>query len=472
MRISKDLDNPVRASWFADQSYRLDASPYLSGAYEARKLLERLPKTVPLGLLTRQHNGVFHAGRVSRRWVTDRNHGVPFFSSTDILEADYSHLPLISKKSVQENPKLTIRRDWILITRSGTVGRMAYARPDIDGYACSEHVLRVVANQGVVLPGYLYAFLASPYGIPMVVSQASGSIIQHIEPDYIVDLPVPRFEPVIEGRIHKLIQEAADLRAKAQTGVTHATRDLFESAGLPELADFAWHKQSRATGFTVQGITTASLRALNYDARARRIADLVRGVDHISLGEICAEGELARGNRFSRIPVDRGNGVRLIGQEHIFWLRPEERWIALKPGEIAQLRVVDETIMVACQGLLTERSLIGRAAFVSGSWTQYVYSEHLLRVRSGIGGIPNAYLFAFLRSEAAFRMLRSLCAGTGPQDINYILRKQIPVPLCAPEDRERIAETVRQAYRWRDEADMKEDQALALLGDAVREAAG
>ena len=38
-----NLDNPVRQAWLADQGYRLDAAPYLSGAYEARKLLEGLP---------------------------------------------------------------------------------------------------------------------------------------------------------------------------------------------------------------------------------------------------------------------------------------------------------------------------------------------------------------------------------------------------------------------------------------------
>ena len=85
--------------------------------------------------------------------------------------------------------------------------------------------------------------------------------------------------------------------------------------------------------------------------------------------------------------------------------------------------------------------------------------------------MPGAYLFAFLRSEAAFRVLRSMLVGTGPQDIHPELRRQIPVPLCTPADRARIAETVRQAYRDRDEADSKEDEALRLLDEAVREAA-
>ena len=43
-----DISNPVRSSWLVDQGFRLNASPYLSGAYEARKLLERLPGTQAL----------------------------------------------------------------------------------------------------------------------------------------------------------------------------------------------------------------------------------------------------------------------------------------------------------------------------------------------------------------------------------------------------------------------------------------
>src|SRR6201996_65121 len=116
-----NLHNPVRFNWLTDQAFRLDASPYLSGGYEARKLLEGLPGTRPLHELVRTPNGIFHAGRSSRLWVTDPNYGIPFFSSTDILEADLSNLPLIAKSAVDRNPRLLIERDWTLITRSGTI---------------------------------------------------------------------------------------------------------------------------------------------------------------------------------------------------------------------------------------------------------------------------------------------------------------------------------------------------------------
>ena len=245
---------------------------------------------------------------------------------------------------------------------------MAYIRPNMDSFACSEDVLRVVSNTEKIQPGYLYAFLSSKLGIPLVVNSTYGAIIQHIEPEHIADLPVPRFGAAIEKEIHEHIQAAANLRAKFQAGAKAATRDLFETAGLPELIDFQWHKERRATGFEVAAIGPASLRAMNYDQRARRLADIITSIPFRTLGEICEGGQLSRGNRFSRIPAQPGHGFLLVGQEQVFWTRPEGRWVAAKEEEAEVLRATDETIVIASQGLLTDGSLIGRAAFVTGTW--------------------------------------------------------------------------------------------------------
>jgi type I restriction enzyme S subunit len=467
-----DLRNPVRFDWLTDQGFRLDANPYLSGAYEARKLLERLLGTRPLRELTVGHDGgIFNGPKFSRLYTNDPEYGVPFMGSTDMLEADFTNLPLLHRKTADQFPYLEVKPGMTMITCSGTVGRTAYVRPDMAGFWSSQHTMKVNPDHGRVLPGYLYAFLQSRYGIPIVVGAAYGAIVQHIEPHQIATLPVPRLGRSLEEEIHERVQAAADLRVRFQAGVTAATRDLFESAGLPELIDYRWYREPRAIGFEVDRISAVSLRAMNYDARPRKLARAISSVPHRTLGEICEGGELSRGNRFTRIPAEPGHGHLLVGQEQVFWTRPVGRWVAVKEKEVDVLRARDETIVAASQGLLTEGSLIGRSAFITGSWLEYIYSEHLLRVRSGAADFPNAYLFAFMRSEATFRMMRSLVAGTGPQDINAVLRREIPVPECTPADRERIAETVRQAYRWRDEADQHENKAQELLDAAVRNAA-
>ena len=143
----------VPSTWLEHNGRRLDCGPYLSGAMEARELLRKLP--VNKDQLASLTEGIFHAGRESRLWVESEEHGVRFMGSTDVLASDLSGLPFISKKQVKANPNFTIRSGWTLITRSGTIGRMAYARQDMDGIACSEHVMRVVPDTTKVKPGYI-----------------------------------------------------------------------------------------------------------------------------------------------------------------------------------------------------------------------------------------------------------------------------------------------------------------------------
>src|SRR5262245_58110113 len=94
-----NLKNPVMASWLREQGFRLDAPPFLSGAIEARKLLEQLPvKKEPLASLTKGHNGgIFNGPKFARTYVDDPEHGVPFVGSSDMLQADLSRLPLLRK---------------------------------------------------------------------------------------------------------------------------------------------------------------------------------------------------------------------------------------------------------------------------------------------------------------------------------------------------------------------------------------
>jgi type I restriction enzyme S subunit len=469
-----NIGNPVRQSWLADQGYRIDASPYLSGAYEARKLLEglRVPKD-SLHVLTAGHEGGIYNGPKFRRvYVSGPHYGVPFLGSTDMMEADFTWLPLLRRREASALPYLEIGDGTTLISCSGTVGRTTYVRPDMKGFWTSQHVMKVCPDRDKVPSGYLYTFLSSRYGIPLVTSSAYGAIVQHIEPHQLADLPVPRFGTEIEGRIHALIGEAAALRAAFQAGVVRATRDLFTTAGLAELLNVQWHAQPRDLGFSVSSVNSTTLRALNFSPRALGLVHALGSVSHRTLGEICSAGQLRRGDRFKRIGSNPQHGVLLVGQRQGFWLRPEGRWVALTASERLSASAEGESVLMASQGTLGENEVFCRAVFVTGAWQQrYIFSEHFLRVVSSDPEIPGAYLFAFLRSQVAFRILRTMSTGGKQQDVHPELCRQLPVPECSAADRVRIAETVRRAYRQRDEADAKEDEALGLLDEAVTEAA-
>lgn len=467
------LDNPVTSGWFADQGFRLDASPYLSGTLEVRKLLEGV-RTVKLQRLTSGHNGgIFNGPQFNRVYLNDPEHSVPFLGSKDMLLSDFTSLPRLRKFDAESRKLsyLEVKPGMTLISCSGFhAGRRSYVRPDMVGSWSSQDVLKVEPDVEKIRSGYLYAFLASRFGEILVKGSVYGSAVKHIEPHHIADLPVPRLGEEIEEKIHILVEEAARLRANFQAGLNKATEDFFKSVGLPDFNDLRWHEQGRDLGFEVNSVSAHSLRALNYVPRAQNLVHSLGSVPSAPLGEICSGGLLRKGARFNRVATEPPYGVRLVGQRQAFWARPEGRWISAEraPKDILQ---ADETVLVAAHGTLGENEVYGRSVLVTGSWLGNAFSEDFLRILSGDPEVPGAYLFAFFRSNAAFRILRSMSVGGKQQEYHPKLLRELPIPIAPPADRERIAETVRQAYRDRDRADVLEDEALALLTTAIEEAA-
>ncbi|MEV7120570.1 methylation-associated defense system restriction endonuclease subunit S MAD5 [Kitasatospora griseola] len=474
MKIAS-LSNPVMSGWFADQGLRLDASPYISGSLDAKKMLERLPNTAPLASLTTGHNGGIFNGPMFRRvYLTDPEHSVPFLGTKDMMAADLTGLPRLRKSDAKSAALsyLQLKPGMTLISCSGfNAGRRAYVRPDMGDCWSSQDTLKVEPDPEKIKSGYLYAFLLSRFGESLVRGSVYGSAVKHIEPHHIAGLPVPRFDSRFETRIHQLMERSAWLRARHQAELVAATKDFFDSNGLPELNEIPWHQQERDLGFEVESVGPVSLRALNFAPRARRLMEKLGSVPGSTLGAICEGGSLRTGARFKRLDSDPEHGVRLIGQRQSFWNRPEGRWIneAEAPDDI---RLRDETILVAARGTLGENEVYSRSIFVTGSWLQHAYSQDYVRVVSGNPEVSGAYLFAFFRSDAAFRALRSLSVGGKQQEYHPSFLRELSVPLAPPADRARIAATVRYAYQCRDRADVLEDKALALITAAIEEAAG
>lgn len=460
----------VRSSWLEEGGRRLDCNPYMSGALEARDALKLLkaPKE-PLKSLTAGYAGGIYNGPIfARRWVDAANYGVPFLGSSDILTADLSTLPLL-KNSYAQSPRLlhlAVQPGMTLISCSGTIGRMAYVRPDMVGMWSSQHIMKVVPNESRIPPGYLHAFLSSKYGVPLVVSGTYGAIIQHIEPEHIANLPVPRFGDALESRVHSKVDEAARLLASYQSEIKRATDDLFASVGLSDITAAEWHGWGADVGFSITQVYTPSLRALNFNPRFQRLVQRILAGPHKKLEEICLPDTLSRGSRFKRIDASRGHAYQMIGQKELFSLRPEGRWIAKTAMDSNSLGIPG-AVLVAAQGTLGESELYCRAEFVWGPWTEMAFSEHILRVIADEAVMPRGCLFAFMRSETAFRMLRSISSGTKLQDHHYAFRGELPIPFPEEAVQRSIHEKVVGAYGARHKAVALLDEATKLVEIAI-----
>jgi len=87
----------------------------------------------------------------------------------------------------------------ILITRSGTTGRVIYATAYHDGAVGTEDVIRVMIDDEA-LRGYAYQFLLSRFGQDQLKRDVDGAIVDHIEWKDVsrILIPIPKDRALLE----------------------------------------------------------------------------------------------------------------------------------------------------------------------------------------------------------------------------------------------------------------------------------
>lgn len=459
----------IPSAWMRRDGRRFDCGPYMSGALEAKIRLEELAcRKERLADLTTGHDGgIYNGPHFSRRFVDEPDYGVPFLGSAAMLQADLSGLPYL-RRSDAESPKLSylrIRRGMTLISCSGTIGRMVYARPDMEGMWTSQHIMKVVPDEQKVYPGFVYAFLSSKFGVPLVTSGTYGSIIQSIEPQHIADLPVPRLGDEVEGEAHRLVDLAASNRTKAihlLKASLNAVEDLLNAAGSGSQSDAPW---SSVAASRLQSRCDAYYYSIKCEA-ARRAFDGATVPEHRTLGEVAQV--FIPGIFKRRYADDPAFGVPYITGGDVFQLAPtSDRFLMDRVAQDNQLVIKKGMFLIQEAGQLG--GLIGKSVFVGDHLDGYAVSNNMVRVTAR-DERDAGYLFALLSTNAGVTLIAREAAGSSipHMDANRIRSLSLPWPGAA--QRHEISRTVVDAIALRDRAAEAEDEARALVERAIEEA--
>jgi type I restriction enzyme S subunit len=456
----------IPSSWLVAEQHRLDCGPFTSGRIEARNKLATL-RTDPLRLLTRGGMaGMYHVGMDKLRWVNDKEQGVPFLTSSDILLADLSHQPLISTRQVDQNPLFSCPPGTTLITRSGTIGRLAYARPEIAGMAISQDVLKVVPDSSRVPAGYLYAFLSTRFGVPLIVGGTFGSIIVHIEAEDIAELPVPRLGDRLEGAVHELVERAAQAREKANTLLANAQLQLRHALGIddqPCALSVPWTQADSCW-------LADRLDAYYYSARCSSARHAFDGARNSEPRRLSAIAEVVIPGIFKRrYADDRRFGVPYITGADVFQLAPaSSQYLQGRVAEAYGLVVRRGMILVQEAGQLG--GLIGRSVLVGSYLDGFAVSNNMIRITANESA-DSGYLFALLSSDPGVVLISREAAGSSIPHIDANRVRRIEVPWASKELRTEIGAPVLLAWSLRDEACAYETEARSLVERAIEEAA-
>lgn len=204
---------------YSDSARRIDAWYWDPNKNNIAKQIEEsvgddVKEIVRLGDLVVDH-GIFYPGRHKRNYVEQGEGSVAFYSGTQILQVrpfDIKYQP----RDYGPAQKHYVEKDWILITRSGSTGRVVMVTDSMAGTMVTEHVIRVICNKDLIDPYYVYAYLATEdIGKVLLEKGIYASVVDHITPDFVATIPIPRLAPEREKEIADRVRRAEELRDMA-----------------------------------------------------------------------------------------------------------------------------------------------------------------------------------------------------------------------------------------------------------------
>ncbi len=226
----------IQASDIFSRRRRIDASFHSPVATRILQWFDEcgLP-TEPLADVT---DGVWWLSRFKRVFGDD---GVRYLSADELFSVNPPTTKRVLIEQAENVEKYFVKKDWIIMACSGQTyglnGSVALMTNHHEHAFFSHDLVRIVPKSQSIRAGYLFTALGHPsLGRPLVIRNAYGTSIPHLEPADIMTTPIVRLGAATEGSIADAMEEAIFLRAEADSLeneiAERATQVVDESVGL------------------------------------------------------------------------------------------------------------------------------------------------------------------------------------------------------------------------------------------------
>jgi type I restriction enzyme S subunit len=337
----------------------------------------------------------------------------------------------------------------------------------MNGVWSNQDIMKVAPNPDLIKSGYLFAYLCSRFGVPLITSGTYGAIIQHIEPEHIADLPVPRLGPV-EDQAHELVQQAADLRTKASESLVDAIAMMERESGLQRIPAIA----NSGIGFGARAVSsTVLVKRMDASFHSPFHEDALCSIRAIAVGTSSVQDiaeSIFEPKRFKRIQVDDEEfGVPLFGTTALMWADPQPSFLIPKRLASEYALVVDErTVLIPRSGQVA--GIIGSAVLPYGKLIGGAVSEDAIRIRCH-SAIDAGYLFVVLNSEYGKRQLKARTYGSSIPHLDVDQIANVLIPKLDSDLRRRIGSVGFEISELRSKAVSLEHSARYLVESAIEE---
>lgn len=461
----------VSLSDVVDRGKRLEASVFDVEAKRARALVEngKYPAVMIGG-----EDGLassYVCGRFKRIWLKKSEY--PIFQPSSIVDTYPSPDGYLSVKTNTDLNKLRVHKGQVLMTCSGTIGKVSYVSKTLDNQIFSHDLLRISCKNDFDV-GYIYTYFKSKIGEKILLTNSYGAVITHIEPEHLATVPIPNAPYLLKKQIHELVVKSYALRDESNMLIDEATQLLIDELHFPEISELEvadYKKGAPVETYSVKlseisGRVDASYHVPIVDAIVEHMKKYAAEVT--TLGDERISKDVILAGIFKRTYVEEGYGYPFLGGKEITQLFPQTEKFLSKP--IHKVRYEKELKVEENMVLVTDRGTIGISAMVPKHWDGYAVSQNVLKVVPANNDI-SGYIYIFLNSEVGNILIRRQTYGSVVDMIDNNSLKQVEFPLLKNREiQKKINDLALKANEKRYEAYQLEQQALSIMNDKVLQA--
>lgn len=445
----------VKNSWFKDSDLRLDAAYHLSDGTITNHKLKSCPyKTLNLQQCAKN---IFKGNIFKRVYVDNETNGFPFLTASDMMTAELKAGKYISKK-YSDVEHLRLKKGWILISRSGTLGNTVYTNEDFEQFIGTDDLIRIEPDDSIILSGFLYAYLSSKYGYGLLTQSGYGGVIQHIEPHHIESISVPVFPEDKQQLIHQLIVEASELRVEANKLLSKAIQSIENMYRMHLPKNIIGVKTGKVSIKNLLNNGQQRLDSPVYLSSAKNILDKEE-LEFATISEL--NFQVFRPGIFKRVKVN-SKGIPYIKGSELNKTNPFGNCEYLSRKQtpfLDQLLLKENQILFTCAGTVGDIKMITREYEEKGA----IGSQDIIRIEQNGAKLSISYLFAFLKTGFCNDYIQSLKYGSVIERVEPFHVQSIPIIIPEREFEEEIIELISEYNSNSYLSFIKENQAIALI---------
>ena len=436
----------IKRAWLSKSDLRFDASYHLGDGPFTKLKFKKSPYEI--STLSKETKEIFKGNIFKRVHVNDPKKGYRFMTASDMMKSDINNDRFVSKKYTSTQ-NLLLKKDWILVTRSGTLGKTVYTNDNFEGILGSDDLIRIIPNNKRILGGFMYAFLSSKFGYGLLIQSGYGGVIQHIEPHHLSDLPIPLFPDNKQQEIHNLIIETSELRVDADKLLKKAVEYFENIIGESEI-----HLNFQTGKISSQSLKTFHKR---FDSQYQLLwKDLFKEQKKkLHYEKIWSFAKnIYVGGRSKRIYVE--NGIPFLSSSEMMLYNPKRscKKVSKKTPNLSSMLVSKKDILISRSGT------VGNTILVGDDLNGAAISEHALRLVINSKKLSPNYVFCFLKTKFGMKSMEASSFGSVIITLNEDLVGNINIPILPVEEQNVINDIVDLYLEKMDKSLIKENMAI------------